>query len=361
MKSIRHAPFVLPALPLLLVAALLATAPTQAAPADGKVHAITTVDELKAVLESSPGRLLMFDLYADWCGPCRILSPMIADIAAEQQDLVSVYKINVEQSPELASIFGVSGIPFVVFVKDKKPVHALTGVQPRGAYVRVIHYYADGPQEKTARDTPDGKLVNGVRVIRLSTATSPNSLYVYRGEEIKLIIDDVDFPYSVHIPAFGVSKEATVGKDLEITFKAREVGTFPIYCNGQCPSGDGARYGNIVVMPFEAAGATHYAEVSAAQAQKLIAEVSPLVLDVRTPSEYYGGHLEGAVLIPLQQLEGRISEIEKYKDQPILVYCRSGNRSVVASEILTRHGFTKLYNLTRGIIEWRQEGYRLVQ
>ncbi len=346
--------------PALLAMLLVAVGPRAWAGADGAVQHITTVDELKAVLEANPGRLLMFDLYADWCGPCRILSPMIEEIAQEQKDYVSAYKINVDESPQLASVFGVSGIPFVVFVKDKQPVHALTGVQPRATYIRVIQYYGGGKAVGQG-DTPDGKLVNGVRVIHLSTATSPDSLYVYRGEEVKLVIEDVDFPYSVHIPKFGISKKATVGKDLEIQFKASEVGTFPIYCNGQCPSGDGARYGKIVVMPYKATGHTDYQEVSAQAAQKLIEQVSPLVLDVRTPNEYYSGHLEGAKLLPLQQLDGRISELAEYKDKPILIYCHTGNRSVVASEILARHGFKKLYNLEHGILEWERAGLKVVK
>ncbi len=346
---------------LVVMGLLLMSAPRVRSGSEGAVQAITTVDELKTLLEASPGRLLMFDLYADWCGPCRILSPMIEDIAAERKDLVSVYKINVDQSPELASVFGVNGIPFVVFVKDKKPVHALSGVQPRASYIRAIQYFAGDGKPGTDKDAPDGKLVNGIRVIRLSTATSPESLYVYKGEEVELVIEHVDFPYSVHIPAFGVSADATVGKDLEIRFKAREVGTFPIYCNGQCPSGDGARYGKIVVMPYKAAGGGDYRELSAADARELIADASPLILDVRTPNEYYRGHIQGAKLLPLQQLEGRISELADYKDRPILIYCRSGNRSVVASEILVRHGFKKLYNLTHGVIDWRRSGLNLVE
>ena len=70
-----------------------------------------------------------------------------------------------------------------------------------------------------------------------------------------------------------------------------------------------------------------------------------LILDVRTPQEYYNGHLEGAKLIPLQQLLERLSEIQDYWDREILVYCRSGNRSTVAGELLIQKGFKKIYNL----------------
>jgi len=77
-----------------------------------------------------------------------------------------------------------------------------------------------------------------------------------------------------------------------------------------------------------------------------------LLLDVRTQGEYDAGHIEGSTLIPVDELESRLSEIEEYKDTPILVYCRSGNRSVTASNILINNGFTKVHNLLGGIGAW---------
>jgi rhodanese-related sulfurtransferase len=82
---------------------------------------------------------------------------------------------------------------------------------------------------------------------------------------------------------------------------------------------------------------------------------------VRTPNEYYRGHIEDSRLIPLQQLEMRLSEIEQFKVKEILLYCRSGNRSTVAAEILNRNGFKKLYNLKHGIIDWEKRGYKVVK
>lgn len=77
-----------------------------------------------------------------------------------------------------------------------------------------------------------------------------------------------------------------------------------------------------------------------------------LLLDVRTQGEYDEGHIEGSTLIPVDELESRLSEIEEYKDKPILVYCRSGNRSVTASNILINNEFTKVHNLLGGIGAW---------
>lgn len=100
-----------------------------------------------------------------------------------------------------------------------------------------------------------------------------------------------------------------------------------------------------------------YKDISAKEAEKLIAEnPGMLILDVRTPGEYKEGHIKGAKLIPVQQLAERVAEIEDYKDKEILIYCRSGGRSVTAAEILQREGFRKLYNLQRGIRDWIKEG-----
>lgn len=81
-----------------------------------------------------------------------------------------------------------------------------------------------------------------------------------------------------------------------------------------------------------------------------------LLLDVRTPEEFDQGFIQGAVLIPVTELGQRLDEIEQYKDKPVLVYCRSGNRSVTASEILIDNGFTEVHNLLTGYNGWVTRG-----
>lgn len=326
------------------------------------VKTINGVDAFKTVVESAGNRLLMFDLYADWCMPCKILSPLLEEIAKEKQDKVSIYKINIDNNPEIARAFNVSGIPLVVMMKNKEVVHSLIGVRPKEMYVRAINRYAEVKEEKP-KDTPDGEIIEGVREIRLSTATSPVSLFIYRGETIKLVIEKVEFPYSIHIPDFNISKQAELGKDLEVMFDAEKIGVFPIFCNGKCPAGDGANYGQIIVMQYEAPAETEarFTELTSKAAKQLIEESAPLILDVRTPNEFYNGHIPNSKLIPLQQLEQRISEIENYKNKDILVYCRKGNRSTVAAEILIENGFNSLYNMRDGIIGWERNGYETVE
>ncbi len=73
------------------------------------------------------------------------------------------------------------------------------------------------------------------------------------------------------------------------------------------------------------------------------------LLDVRTRDEFDTGHIKGATLIPLSKLENRLNELEHAKNTNIIVYCRSGSRSVSASRILKKNGFTPL-NVKHGMI-----------
>ena len=82
-----------------------------------------------------------------------------------------------------------------------------------------------------------------------------------------------------------------------------------------------------------------------------------IILDVRTPEEYNNdGHIKNAILIPLDELKNKVDELKKFKNKKILVYCRSGHRSVSASRFLSNLGF-KVYNLNGGIIGWKSEGF----
>ena len=79
-----------------------------------------------------------------------------------------------------------------------------------------------------------------------------------------------------------------------------------------------------------------------------------LVLDVREDKEYAAGHIPRAKHIPLGQLAGRLNELDKFKTKPVLVTCRSGNRSARACGILKKAGFETVYNQAGGIIAWER-------
>jgi rhodanese-related sulfurtransferase len=85
---------------------------------------------------------------------------------------------------------------------------------------------------------------------------------------------------------------------------------------------------------------------------------SYIILDVRTKEEFGSGHLERAVLIPVDELETRFGELAK--DKPIIVYCRSGNRSAKAAAMLISKGFSPVYDMTGGINAWTGKGYPVI-
>lgn len=78
-----------------------------------------------------------------------------------------------------------------------------------------------------------------------------------------------------------------------------------------------------------------------------------LVLDVRTEAEYKKGHIKNAKNIPLAALQGKLSELEKYKNKPVLAYCNVGSTSGKACRLLTRSGFTNVHNIGGGIHGWQ--------
>ncbi len=86
----------------------------------------------------SDQRPAIVDFYADWCGPCRALGPVLEDVANSYQGQIDVYKVNTEATPELAAMFGVRGIPAILFVpKTGEPVMS-SGYMPRESFDRAI-------------------------------------------------------------------------------------------------------------------------------------------------------------------------------------------------------------------------------
>jgi rhodanese-related sulfurtransferase len=85
------------------------------------------------------------------------------------------------------------------------------------------------------------------------------------------------------------------------------------------------------------------------------ADASLVVLDVRTPEEYAAGHLPAAVNIPHTVLADRIGELADARERDIVVYCRTGNRTAQALEILEKAGFKRLFHLKGDYTRWSEE------
>ena len=84
------------------------------------------------------GKLMMVDFWAEWCGPCRMLAPMVDKLAAQYEGKVIVGKVNVDEEQELAIRYGVMSIPTVIFFKDGKEIDRKVGAMPAGAFAQVL-------------------------------------------------------------------------------------------------------------------------------------------------------------------------------------------------------------------------------
>lgn len=89
----------------------------------------------KLVLNNS--RTVLVDFYADWCGPCKMLSPIVDQIAAENSDF-DVYKLNVDEAPEIAAKYGVMSIPTLIVFKNGQAVGKTIGVQSKQTILNML-------------------------------------------------------------------------------------------------------------------------------------------------------------------------------------------------------------------------------
>ena len=80
---------------------------------------------------------VLLDFWASWCGPCRMVAPVLEEIAAERSD-IKVGKINVDQEPELAAQFGVVSIPTLVVMKDGRIVNQAVGARPKAQLLAML-------------------------------------------------------------------------------------------------------------------------------------------------------------------------------------------------------------------------------
>ncbi len=93
--------------------------------------------------------------------------------------------------------------------------------------------------------------------------------------------------------------------------------------------------------------------------EKLDAKEDVLLLDVRSAKDYVGeqGHVKGSVLIPVEELEQRLTEIEDFIEKTVMTICRTDRRSVKAAQILTKHGFADVHVVRNGMTAWNEAAY----
>lgn len=95
--------------------------------------------------------------------------------------------------------------------------------------------------------------------------------------------------------------------------------------------------------------------VPVSEAVRLINRERAVVIDVRDPEEFQGGHIPAALNLPLKGLSARLGDIEKHKQRPIILSCRTSQRSLAAASVLAKAGFTSLVVLAGGITAWQGE------
>lgn len=104
-----------------------------------------------------------------------------------------------------------------------------------------------------------------------------------------------------------------------------------------------------------------YEVIGPAESVNLINHEEAVILDVRENNEYHNGHILNSIHIPQGNLTNRITELEKYKNKPIIVGCRSGHRSGHACALLKKQGFETVYNLKGGVMAWQNANLPLTR
>jgi thioredoxin 1 len=105
---------------------------------EGCQMAIVKATDQNFSQETSEG-LVLADFWAEWCGPCKMIAPVLEEIDSEMEDKVKIVKLDVDENQETAGNFGVMSIPTLILFKDGEVVDKVIGYQPKEALVEVIN------------------------------------------------------------------------------------------------------------------------------------------------------------------------------------------------------------------------------
>ncbi|MEU4552661.1 thioredoxin [Micromonospora vinacea] len=102
----------------------------------GTTKAVTDKSFVADVLQAD--KPVLVDFWAEWCGPCRKVSPLLEEIAREMGDQVTIVKLNIDENPETARAYRVMSVPTLTVFKNGEPVQSIAGAKPKGELVRLI-------------------------------------------------------------------------------------------------------------------------------------------------------------------------------------------------------------------------------
>ncbi|AOZ91992.1 thioredoxin [Paenibacillus crassostreae] len=100
--------------------------------------AIVNVSDQSFSTEVEGQGTVLVDFWAPWCGPCKMIAPILEDLSTDLGDTVKIAKVNVDENPETASKFGVMSIPTLIFFKDGQPVDKVVGLNSKEALKNMI-------------------------------------------------------------------------------------------------------------------------------------------------------------------------------------------------------------------------------